>query len=142
MFRSLEVQVRRRWQEGEAWIDSDELTTLIPDSLGPQASVMVARGAQAELWIGPILPFPRGREMPGNRAFISNECWRKPAKVSTPVFSVPFPVPRLSPVLIKAIYMLVRLALSTPPTFIPGKGVKPHVARGYPFPLVLLLFSP
>lgn len=137
MFRSLEVQVRRRWQEGEAWIDSDELTTLIPDSLGPQASVMVARGAQAELWRGPILPLPRGREMPGNRAY-----WRKPAKVSTPVFSVPFPAPLLSPVLIKAIYMLVRLALSTLPTFSLGKGVKPHVARGYPFPLVLLLFSP
>lgn len=42
MFRSLEVQVRRRWQEGGAGMNSDELTTPIPDSLGPQASVLVA----------------------------------------------------------------------------------------------------
>lgn len=121
MFRSLEVQVRRRWQEGEAWIDSDELTTLIPDSLGPQASVMVARGAQAELWRGPILPFPRGREMPGNRAFISNECWRKPAKVSTPVFSVPFPVPRLSPVLIKSHIYVSQASTEYPSNLQPGQ---------------------
>lgn len=61
MVRPLEVQVRRRWQGGEAWTASEELATPIPDALGPGASsVMAAGGTQAELWLGPILPFPRG----------------------------------------------------------------------------------